>query len=417
MKKVFLVVTFILAALLITAQNIYMTGVLQSNIKTLQIYPDGDPLSHPVIELNSPSTFLVQFDEMSHNIRNYSYQILHCNEDWTQSALSSNEYLNGFPTADITDYNLSLNTTVLYTNYSFTVPNDYMTFTKSGNYVIQIYEDGQQDKPIAQACFSIVEPKVNISANVRGNTDTELNKRLQQIDFDINLDGYTVRNPQEEIKVVVRQNNRADNQVRGIKPTYVKSNGLSYANNRELIFEGGNEYHRFDISSVYAASQQIERILYNRTQYDAYLYEDKINTSRVYMTDQDVHGNFIVNHQESFYDSSYEADYINIHFSIAREEPFFDGQIYIGGAYNYNLLNEASRMQYDFNSGKYFKTLSLKQGGYNYQYWFLQKGQQKANVERIEGSFWQTKNQYTIYVYQREWGGRYDRLIGFKIVE
>lgn len=417
MKKFTLIIVLLFAVLLIQAQTIYRTNTLQPNIKTLQIYPSGNPLDFPVIELNSSETFLVQFDEMSHNIRHYSYQVFHCNEDWTSSSLPYNEYINGFPTSAITDYNLSFNTSVLYTNYQFTIPNDYIAFTKSGNYVVQIYEDGQQDKPVAQACFSIVEPKVSISAKIRGNTDTELNRRLQQIDFDVNLSGYNINNPQEEIKVVVRQNNRIDNQVRGIKPTYIRNNNLSYINNKDLIFEGGNEYHRFDISSIYAASQHIERVQYNNTQYDAFLYPDKVNTSRVYINEPDVHGKFIINFQEAFYDPAYEADYINVYFSIPINEPFFDGQIYIGGDYNYNLLNDASRMQYDFNSGKYFKTLTLKQGGYNYQYWLLPKGKQKANVEKVEGSFWQTQNQYTIYVYQREWGGRYDKLIGFKIVE
>ena len=34
--------------------------------------------------------------------------------------------------------------------------------------------------------------------------------------------------------------------------------------------------------------------------------------------------------------------------------------------------------------------------------------------EKVEGSFWQTGNEYTIYVYHRPWGERYDKLIGVK---
>ena len=89
----------------------------------------------------------------------------------------------------------------------------------------------------------------------------------------------------------------------------------------------------------------------------------------------------------------------------------------MGGELNYNLLNDNSRLKYDFNAGMYHKTLLLKQGGYNYQYLFVPKGAQKASVERVEGSYWQTKNEYTIYVFHRPWGERYDKLICVKSIE
>lgn len=417
MKKYISLFSLSILCLFLTAQTVYRTQTLAPNIKTLQVHLSGRPFALPVLTLNGPEVLNIQFDEMSHNIRSYSYKVFHCNADWTPSILNSTEYLQGFPTGIVSDYAISTVTTYIYTNYKFSIPNDDMTFTKSGNYVVQVYEDGEEDKPVAQVCFYIVEPRVELSGNIRGNTDTELSNRMQQLDFELNLGAYKVNDPQEELKIVVRQNNRFDNEVSGIKPTFMRGEQLSYINNRALIFEGGNEYHRFDISSVYAGSSQIDRIDYNRTHYDAYLYENKIQPSRFYTTEPDVNGRFVINLQESHFDLDTEADYINVHFSIPRDEPFFDGQIYIGGEYNYNLLNETSRMQYDFNSGKYIKTLLLKQGGYNYQYWFLPKGQKKAVVERVDGSFWQTRNEYTVYVYHRPWGGRYDLLIAVNTFE
>ena len=240
---------------------------------------------------------------------------------------------------------------------------------------------------------------------------------MQQIDFEIDMEGYRINDPQNELRIVVRQNNRTDNEVRGITPTFMRGNTLSYINNRALIFEGGNEYHSFDISSVYSGSNNVERVERSRTRIDAFLFPNTIQPSRNYIFRHDVNGRFIINLQGSFFDLDTEADYIYVHFTLPRSEPFFDGQIYIGGEYNYNLMNDASRMQYDFNSGTYFKTLLLKQGGYNYQYWFLPKNAQKALVEPIDGSFWQTRNEYTVYVYHRAWGERYDKLVAVKTFE
>jgi hypothetical protein len=291
-----------------------------------------------------------------------------------------------------------------------------MSFKISGNYVAVIYEDNQFDKPIAQACFCIVEPKVNVSATIRGNTDTELNGKLQQLDFEVGMNGYPVREPATEIKVVVRQNNRLDNEVSNIQPTFMTSDKLSFINNKALIFEGGCEYHRFDISNVYAAGEGVATIRYVQPHYDAYLYENKIQATKSYPEDMDVNGKYVV-HLQNANDDNTEADYMLVHFTLPTSEPFFDGQLYLGGEFNYNLLNDVNRMKYDGNSNSYFQTILLKQGGYNYQYWFVPKGERKATTRRVDGSYWQAHNEYTIYVYHRPWGERYDKLVGVKGIE
>jgi len=415
MKKTILILSLI-SAFALQAQQIYRMQVFESNIKTLQIGIQDQKYVLPNIQLNGTDKLLISFDEMSHESHSYSYKVLHCNANWTLSDLISNEYINGYTTANITNYVRSLNTTFLYTHYSFNLPNDDMSFKLSGNYVVIIYEDNQIDKPIAQACFSIVEPKVNVSATVRGNTDTELNNKVQQLDFEVDMNGYTVRDPATEIKVVVRQNNRTDNEVADIKPTYMSTNKLSFINNKSLIFEGGAEYHRFDISSIYAAGENVATIKYNQPHYDAFLYENKMQANKSYIQDLDVNGKYVV-HLQRASDDDTEADYMLVHFTLPTKDPFFDGSLYLGGEFNYNLMNDVNRLKYDGEAGCYYQTILLKQGGYNYQYWFVPKGEATATTQRVDGSYWQTRNEYTIYVYQRPWGERYDKLVGVKGIE
>ena len=415
MKKNLLFIALILN-LFVSAQSGYRTQIFNSNIKTLQIGIQNVDFQLPVINLNTSDVLQIRFDEMSHTAHSYSYKVLHCNADWTPSNLSTTEYITGFTTANITDVRLSLNTTFLYSHYTFSLPNDEMSFKISGNYVVLIYEDNLTDKPIGQACFSIVDPKVNITGTIRGNTDTEINEHLQQLDFNVELNGYSMRDANSEVKVEVRQNNRIDNQVTDIKPTYFSGSALNYINNRALIFEGGYEYHRFDNSSVYDGGEGIEYIRYNQPHYDAYLYENKIQNTKAYVTEPDVNGKFIINLQNSS-DNDVEADYMYVHFKLPTKQPFFDGQLYLGGEFNYNLMNDAVRMKFDGTSESYVQTELLKQGGYNYQYWFMPKGGSVASVARVDGSYWQTQNEYTIYIYQRAFGERYDKLIGFKVIQ
>ena len=417
MQKLFSLTILLFGIFAINAQTVFRTQTLAPNIKTLQVRLNNDFMELPVLRLNSDDVLHIQFDEMSHEHRSFSYRVIHCNADWTQSVLNWNEYLRGFPTGLITDSRISMATIHDFTNYRFYLPNRDMNFLKSGNYVVQVFEDGQVDKPVLQVAFSVVEPRVQISATIRGNTDIELNRRFQQLDFEVNIEGLRINDPIEEISVLVRQNNRFDNEVQGIRPTFIRGNTLSFINNRALIFEGGNEYHRFDISSIFTGSDRVDRIERSHSRIDAFLFPDAVQPSRVYVFEPDMNGRFVVHLQNSHFDVDTEADYVYVHFSIPRATPFLDGNIYIGGEFNHNLLNDASRMQFDFNAGEYFKTLLLKQGGYNYQYWFLPRNGRTASVERIDGSFWETRNEYTIYVYYRPFGERFDRLIGVQTFE
>jgi len=415
--KHFIVSIFLLLAIKsFCAPPPYRTKINAPNIKTLQAGVQDEKYILPIIELNGTQKVEIRFDEMSHESHTFEYTVVHCNADWTPSDITTNEYLDGFTNGYITNFERSVNTNYLYTHYQFNLPNDDMYFKISGNYVVIIYEDNEKDKPLAQACFSVVEPKVNIQAEVRGNTDIELSGRLQQLDFDVLLSGYYVRDPMTEIKTVVRQNNRIDNEQNKLTPNFVSESKLSYLNNKSLIFEGGNEYHAFDISSEYAAGRGVEKIEFINNHYDVLLIPDKIQ-GRKYVHDFDVNGRFLINHQEAFENVHTEADYMYVHFALPVSQPFFDGQLFLGGDFNYNFIDANTRLNFDNSSSMYYQTYLLKQGGYNYQYWFVPKGTAKVTVERVDGSFWETKNEYSIYVYHRAWGERFDRLVGVKSVQ
>jgi hypothetical protein len=409
--KHFITFFILLSAGLSFASTPYRTKINVPNIKTLQIGVNEEKFVLPVIELNGTQKIELRFDEMSHETHNYGYTVIHCNADWTPSDITTNEYLSGYTNGYITNHERSVNTHYLYTHYRLNLPNDDMQFKISGNYVVLIYEDNQKDKPVAQACFSVVEPRVSIKPVIRSNTDIEINGRYQQLDFEVLLAGYYVRDPMSEIKTVVRQNNRIDNEIRNIKPNYVTDAKLTFTNNRALIFEGGNEYRSFDISSVYAAGRGVDKIDFMGGSYEAFLKPDKVQRGS-YMHEFDVNGKFLINYQEAFFDAHTEADYIRVHFNLPMQRPFFDGQLYLGGEFNYNLLDSNARLNYDNRTEAYTQTILLKQGGYNYQYWFVPKGSTKATLERVDGSHWQTKNEYAIYIYHRAWGERYDKLIG-----
>ena len=357
------------------------------------------------------NTLEISFDEMSHDVHFYTYTVCHLNADGNPSALLSSEYLSGFTTMDITDYQHSINTQRDYTHYRFNFPNEDMQLLASGLYALHIYEDGDRDKTIAWVPFAVVDPKVTIDANAHSKTIKELNGHYQQVDIDVSMTDLVLRDPQE-FTLVVRQNGRTDNAAILRQPTFVESKRLRYINHPSLVFEGGNEYRHFDAYSAYYAGTGIERIAYDNRDYHVLLFPDEPREG-VYMHEYDVDGQYRVNAERTS-DPDTEAEYMWVHWLFVCEQPWFDGAVYVCGDLFDNEMSLRNRMQYDPEQGAYYLTALVKQGGYDYQYRFLPKGERAASTLRTDGAYWQTQNEYTIYVFYRPFGARADQLVGLQ---
>ncbi len=394
-----------------------VTRSWRESIRTLRVRN----LSHvqperAILTLGSDEALEISFDEMSHDGHNYSYTIEHCNADWTRSDLFSGEYLQGFTTGDITDYLTSLNTAINYTHYRFTIPNDDMYLTKSGNYCVRIYEDNDpENNTVATVCFSIVDPRIDVCATVYSQTDIELNGRYQQLDIALNTKSYPMRDPMSELTVVVRQNGRFDNQVTLTRPTFAGPGMLRYEHNRSLIFEGGNEFRRFDIPSLHMLGTGVEDLDFYDGNYHA-LLTPALNRSRMpFADDNDANGQMIIN-AERVMDVDTEAEYVFAHIFMPCDVPYLDGTLLVCGDLHNNLFTDATVMHYDHELKGYTFTGLYKQGGYDYQILLLPRGATAATTTRVEGSHWQTNNEYAIYVYHRALGDRYDQLIGYQVI-
>ncbi|MDR3327977.1 MAG: DUF5103 domain-containing protein [Prevotellaceae bacterium] len=415
MKKPITIFTLSIIAILGVAKN-YQTQIFNPEVKTLQIYPVNKPLELPVIELNTNEKLSISFDEMHYGHKNFYYKIIHCNKDFSPSVLSEIEYINGFYYGSIDEVNLSVNTVTNYANYRFEIPDDNFAFKVSGNYAVIIAEDNDFSRPAATAVFYVCESQVKVAASTTSHTDIEFNGRYQQLDFIIDNTGYKVQNAFAEIDVNVFQNRRKDNAVLNLKPTFTSLNKQTYTKNKNLIFEGGNQYRIIDFPSEYAFSGEIDKIEIKADYYNVFLYPaTPRNNSSSPTSGLDVDGLFIIHRKNNDYDN-FTPDYMWVHFLLPAKTPFKDCEIHIMGELTNNVFNENSKMDYDTDLGIYHKTLMLKQGGYGFMYAFLPKNKNTATLQTFEGSYWQTQNEYTIMVYHRPFGGRYDKLIGVEVL-
>ena len=136
--------------------------------------------------MNSAEEVVLSFDELSYEVSNFYYKILHCDANWIESDLTSMEYLDGFDGGMIDTYEYSVNTAVNYIHYTLRLPNDNVRLKLSGNYVVKIAREGDfEHGVVATACFSISESLVEVSAEISGSTTKELNGSYQSLVLDI----------------------------------------------------------------------------------------------------------------------------------------------------------------------------------------------------------------------------------------
>ena len=382
--------------------------ILSPTITSLQVVAGKDWLLPPITQLGG-EPINISFDDLTHEYHRYTYRIEHCEADWTTSEeIFTSDYCEGYyednPIDDLVE---SINTNTLYTHYSLQIPNGRCRLKIGGNYRLTVVDNNNDDTPILTVCFMVVEPLMKVGLSMTTNTDYDINKRHQQIAMDLKYGNLTVTSPETQIKTVVMQNGRWDNAVVNAKPQYLMSDGLRWDHCRDFIFNGGNEYRKFEILDPEHPTLGVETISWDGENYNAMIWTDEPRQSYIY--DEDANGAFYIRNSDNF-ENDYSSDYILTLFRL--KSPRLEGKVYLNASWTYDRFEPKFEMQYDDLAQLYTTTLPLKQGYYSYQYLWLRNDGTTAPVPS-EGNFYQTENQYQALVYYRSIGGRTDRLVGF----
>jgi hypothetical protein len=392
---------------------LYEDRIYIANLQTVQMFKEGWELSYPIMNLNSNERLILSFDDLDAGVKNYSYTIIHCDADWKPSGLFQAEYLDGFYQAEINEYSASFNTFVKYTNYRLEIPNENMRPKYSGNYLLKVFQNYNENDVVLTRRFYINENAVSISGMAKRPVLTRYMDCCQEIIFSVHHPNFPIHSPLTDLKVIVSQNNRPDIKLSGLQPQYIKTNELVYENQTTQVFQGGNEFRNFDLKSMRYQSEFIQGISFEHPYHYVDLFPGKLRASSRYFFDNDLNGNFVVQIQEGVRNAT-DADYAVINFSLETPIPFDEDNVYVTGRFtDWNTL-PINQMDFNEKDGIYELSMLLKQGYYNYYFTVVDKNTSEKKTGAIEGNFYETENDYYIYVYFREPGSRYDRLIGYE---
>lgn len=388
------------------------TQILDPAFRTLKVQREGDFMALPIIRLNSDEKITVSFDELTDDVSYLRWRLVHCNADWQPSQLLEQEYVEGFNVADVDDYAFSSNTFIHYVNYRITIPAEGMRPLVSGNYLLQVFPEDDDERVLLQARFSVSEEAVKILPKVTTSTDMGINGEWQQVNADIVTDKFKINDPFSELCVVVTQNGSADHTAMTRRPLRVEPGKLIYDHDRALIFPAGNEFRRFETVRADYPGMHVDSVRYIDPVYHAYLAADRRRDRSEYLYDRTQFGRYMVREYNST-DSDLGADYVTVHFTL--ETPELQGMdVYVDGELTHSLRQPQYRMHYDIERRAYTLELPLKQGSYNYRYVAVPRRDPSARADHTmtEGNHYETDNEYGISVFMRQPGDRADRLIG-----
>jgi hypothetical protein len=238
----------------------------------------------------------------------------------------------------------------------------------------------------------------------------------QKVQFKVNIgEAMNIQNPQQQVKVVILQNNRWDNAVQNIKPTFVSRNTLEYNLENDAVFASGKEWRWIDLRSFRLQSDRVESAKYSTVATEIFVRPDADRSQQRFNFFRDMNGMYEISASESI-NPYWQADYATVRFRFVPPGNTLlpNKDIYLFGKLNDYNLNDTAKMKYNVETGVYETSLFLKQGYYDYTYVTIDPTDPKraASFDMTEGNYWETENEYTILVYYRALAERYDELIG-----
>lgn len=403
--------------MVVFSQDYYSQGLVYDNmvyypsIKSVQCYPEGAEIQLPIIELNSGKRLILAFDDLESGVKSFQYTFIHCDFNWNPTNMLQMDFIQGGIEDNIVDWSASFNTQPIYTHFKLSFPNNNLKITKSGNYILKVYQNNDPESLILTRKFMVFEKRVAVGGRVQAASIIADRDYKQEVDFTVSGGEYPLPDAYTNVMVSVIQNLRIDKAVNNLKPLHVNGNTLTYDFDNDNVFNGLSEWRELDIKNLQLTSLRVSNIRRDDDKnWQVFMINDESKAFKRYTTFRDINGSFVI--RNSIGNGDTDGDYAFVNFTLEAERPF-PGEVYIIGQFNDFKCLPENKMKYFPEYKNYGGSVFLKQGYYNYYYTTLKPGESIGDETSIEGNRFETENRYTILVYQRGIGYFYDKLIGY----
>lgn len=393
-----------------------LTDQIRSDkIRTVRLHPYGNQLGYPVMALNSNDQLELHFDDLEGGVKIYYYTFQLCEADWQPVIMNRMDFIKGFSSVRINTYRNSTIAKVRYTHYSAILPDRNCAPSRSGNYILKVFLNGDTAQTVFTSRFLVFENRAGVVAQAQQTFNGQYFRTHQKVQFSVATNDLNISIPSQQLKVVILQNNRWDNCIRGIQPTFIRPKLLEYNTEADCLMPAGKEWRWLDLRSFRYQSDRILKADYNPKSTNIYVQPDPELAGQRYVFYRDLDGRYSVENQDNL-NPYWQSDYATVRFSYfpAGNKPYGNKDVYVFGELTGYSKADSMKMVFNEERGCYEKSLFLKQGFYSYSYVTANTGDAAKNFsfDVTEGNYWEAQNQYMVLVYYRSLGGRSDDLVG-----
>ena len=310
---------FLLGCQLIFGQQLSVFSPPE-HIKSVLFYVNEQSTSLPIVGLNEQIT--LKFDDLNADDSTYYYTIDRFDANWNETDLFRADYMDGYDDMRIQNISYAVGTLQSYIHYTLTLPNAQTRLTKSGNYMLNIWDANRN--LVLQKRFLVTEQQTAVGVRMQRSQRIENIQSHQSVQFVVNLDGLNVRLPEKQIKPFIVQNQRWQTWRAAGNPTYNLNNQLQFNYKPETTFAAGNEYFFFDTQDIRNGGGNVARVI-REDLFISVLNPQWVRSGRPYTYAPDINGDFRINTFQGSNPNT-ESDYSRVILSLFAEDFLFYGE-------------------------------------------------------------------------------------------
>jgi len=376
-------------------------------VRTIQLYAEKED-GLPVVPIRGSQRLTLEFDLMEPSGRPLSVYFYHANRDWERDLIPG-EYLTSFHRDDLFDYQVSGNTQVNYTHYTYTFPNNSIGFRLSGNYILRITEQGLEDDVLFERPFFVTEEATalqfgidNVLVSGQGFPSSQpILAFTPPPSLAGNVFDYNVCFVQNGQLAYARCSN---------DPSLTQQPDLLFYLQPEQAFEPREGDYFLNLSQLRPGGpiEQTDRTV---TPFEIMLAPDYARFPSTSL-DPLLNGQPVVSAVvRDVGEPDTEGEYVTVHFSyVPPDETPLPGSVLLTGSFNSWTFDLANRLDWVAERGRYEGELLIKQGQYEYRYTSPDPPVQRILRTQLP----RAENLYAAFVYFSDLGGRTDRLLAYQ---
>lgn len=376
----------------------------ENTVRSVQLYREGAEHYLPIVDLKSTDRLTLEFDIMADQGRPLSVYFYHADRIWRRD-LTASQFLESYQHDNVLDYEISTGTQVPYVHYSYQFPNEDIEFLISGNYIVRVTEQGDEEEVLFERAFFLTEQ----STSLQFVTD-----RVLVGDY-----GYPFIQPIAEFRpapgtegdvfdynVCFARNGRFDLARCSDRPSLMNAPSMQFFLEPETSFEPEASPYYLDLSNL-RASNQIVSADFSTSPYHVELEPDYAAFGGSGLA-VPLNGQSIISSVVSVGEGDVRSEYVLTRFAfVPPEERRLAGEVLVTGSFNGWRYDSSNQLEWVPERNRYEGELLLKQGQYEYRY-------VSRDRRAVQRTMPQSESQLLAFVYYDDPSLQTDRLVAVK---